>query len=259
MLLAVDAGNTNTVFAVHDGKDFRGIWRCQTAAGRTADEYFVWLERLMQRAGIEASEIQATVIASVVPAAGDNLRRLSDEYFGARTLVVGSRECETGIQLRVDRPDAVGADRIANAVGAGVTYGNDLIVVDFGTATTFDVIDGEGTYVGGVIAPGISLSLDALHRAAASLPRIDISPPETVIGRDTVPAMRSGIYWGYLSLIDGICARVAEERGTKMRAIATGGLAPLFQNESVAIDAVDPHLTMRGLVEIYRRNPGAGE
>lgn len=257
MLLVIDAGNTNIVFAVHDGSRFLAEWRGETQPRRTADEYFVWLSSLMKRAGIEPESISAAVLASVVPPATDNLRRLVERYFGVRALAVGDPDCDPGVELRVDRPGAVGADRIANALAAGTTYGSNLIVVDFGTATTFDVIDGDGAYAGGIIAPGIRLSLDALHRAAASLPRIEVARPARVIGGDTVPAMQSGIYWGYVSLIEGICGAVCKERGTGMKGIATGGLAPLFGDDCAAIQHVDPELTIRGLVEIHRRNAGA--
>lgn len=254
MLLAIDAGNTNTVFAVWDDGEFRKVWRCATVADRTADEYFVWLQALLQLDGIKPEKIRSAALASVVPSATGHLRELCRKYFGAEALVVGSRDCRTGIELKVDSPRAVGADRIANAVGAGVCYGGNLIVVDFGTATTFDVVDGEGAYCGGVIAPGIRLSLDALHRAAASLPRVEVERPATVVGRDTVPAMQSGVYWGYVSLIDGVCRRISSERGMEMDVVATGGLAPLFEQGSEAISRVDSMLTLHGLVEIYRRN-----
>lgn len=254
MLLVVDVGNTNTVFAIHDGSSVVAEWRCVTVANRTADEYFVWLTTLMAREDLRPDMIDAAVVGSVVPAATGNIRTLAERYFAAAALVVGEVDCAVGIELRVDRPAALGADRIANAVGAGLVYGTDLIIVDFGTATTFDVVDGDGAYAGGVIAPGIRLSLDALHRAAASLPKIGAERPTQVVGSDTVPAMQSGIYWGYLSLIDGICARISEERGCAMVGIATGGLAPLFAPESQAISHVAPQLTIHGLVEIYRRN-----
>ena len=256
MLLVVDIGNTNSVFAVHDGSGIVAEWRCETAPRRTADEYFVWLAKLMSHRGIAPGDIRAAVMASVVPGVTENVRRLSERYFGTVALNLGDPDCEPGIELRVDRPDVVGADRIANAVGAGSTLGPGLIVVDFGTATTFDVVDSDCAYAGGVIAPGINLSIDALARAAASLPRIGVDRPDRVVGRDTESAMSSGIYWGYLSLIDGICGHIQREMGMPMKAVATGGLAPLFEAESQAISTVDPLLTVRGLVEIHRRNTG---
>ena len=256
MLLVVDIGNTNSVFAVHDGTSIVAEWRCETAPRRTADEYYVWLEKLMDHAGLRPGEIHAAVMASVVPGVTENVRRLSERYFGTVALNLGDANCDPGIELRVDRPDVVGADRIANAVGAGSTLGPGLVVVDFGTATTFDVVDSDCAYAGGVIAPGINLSIDALARATASLPRIDVVRPARVVGRDTESAMSSGIYWGYVSLIDGICAQIEREVGMPMRAVATGGLAPLFEVESEAISTVDPLLTVRGLIEIHRRNTG---
>lgn len=259
MLLTIDSGNTNTVFAVGESGSFRSVWRSATAANRTAEEYFVWLESLLRLEGIEREEIRGAVLASVVPGTTDNLRHLCREFFGAEPLVVGSKSCQTGVDLRVDNPAAVGADRIANAVGAGVRYGGNLVVVDFGTATTFDVVDKEGAYCGGVIAPGIRLSLDALHQAAASLPRVPVERPAGIVGRDTVPAMQSGIYWGYVSLVDGVCRRIAAERGEDMEVIATGGLATLFEEGSEMIHRVDSMLTLHGLVEIYRRNQESEE
>lgn len=256
MLLVIDIGNTNSVFAVHDSTRVVAEWRCETAPGRTADEYFVWLESLMNHCGLSPADIRTAIMASVVPGVAANVRRLTERYFGTSALVVGDADCDPGIELRVDRPGVVGADRIANAVGAGVAHGTNLIVVDFGTATTFDVIDADGAYAGGVIAPGINLSIDALSMAAASLPRIGLTRPDAVVGKDTEPAMQSGIFWGYVSLIDGICNQIERERKHPMRGIGTGGLAPLFASESRAISRVDPYLTIRGLVEIHRRNAG---
>ena len=257
MLLVIDIGNTNSVFAVHDGTHVVAEWRCETAPRRTADEYFVWLESLMNHSCLSPGDIRSAVMAAVVPGVADNVRQLTERYFGTSTLTVGDPGCNPGIELRVDRPEVVGADRIANAVGAGIAHGPSLVVVDFGTATTFDVVDADSAYAGGVIAPGINLSIDALAMAAASLPRIGIERPVRVVGRDTEPAMRSGIYWGYVSLIDGICSQIEREMGTPMLGIGTGGLAPLFEAECRAISFVDPHLTIRGLVEIHKRNAGS--
>ena len=257
MLLVIDIGNTNSVFALQAGDQLVAEWRCETAPRRMADEYFVWLERLVTHAGRDLGAVRAVVMASVVPGVGEQLRQLVDRYLSVPVLVVGEPGCDPGIELRVDRPAAVGGDRIANAVAAGSLYGSHLVVVDFGTATTFDVVDADGAYAGGVIAPGIQLSISALARAAASLPRIAARRPSRVVGRDTEPAMQSGIYWGYVSLIDGICARIEAEQGSGMRVIGTGGLAPLFADDSRAISCIDPQLTIRGLVEIYRRNAGS--
>jgi len=254
MLLVVDIGNTNSVFALQDGDMTRAEWRCETVRGRTADEYFVWLESLMRHEGVRPSDVTAAVVGSVAPGVLENVCRLTERYFRTEALCVGAPNCDPGIALKVDRPWAVGADRIANAVAAGLLHGGDLVAVDFGTATTFDVVDGAGAYVGGVIAPGVNLSVDALAKAAASLPRLELKPPVSVVGTDTEPAMQSGIFWGYVSLIDGVCERIEAERGRKMRCLATGGLARFFAGRSRAIAAVEPQLTIRGLVEIHRRN-----
>jgi type III pantothenate kinase len=246
MLLAIDVGNTNTVFALHDGKDFVADWRCNTESVRTADQYFVWLRQLMQHRGLDPADISEVVVSNTAPATLFNLRVLCDRYFGCRPLVVGKPECVLPVDVRVDR--------LVNTVSAYQKYGGDLIVVDFGTATTFDVIGHDGAYVGGVIAPGLNLSLDALHAAAAHLPRIDVTMPEHVLGRNTVHCMQSGIFWGYVGLIEGICKRLADERKRKMRVIATGGLSPLFARGTDIIEAADGDLTMRGLVLIHRYN-----
>lgn len=254
MLLAIDVGNTNTVFALHDGDQFVESWRCNTESVRTGDQYFVWLNQLMGHAGLSHSDIQDVVISNVAPATLFNLRVLCDRYFGTRPLVVGKGGCQLPVDVRVDHPAEVGADRLVNTVAAFETYGPDLIVVDFGTATTFDVVDTDGAYVGGVIAPGINLSLEALHAAAAHLPHIDVTVPQRVVGTNTVACMQSGIYWGYMGLIEGICQRISAEREREMTAIATGGLAPLFARGTETLKHVDPDLTMRGLVAIHAYN-----
>jgi len=254
MLLAIDVGNTNTVFALHDGTDFVANWRCNTESVRTADQYFVWLNQLMVHGGHAPSDVHEVVISNVAPATLFNLRVLCDRYFGTRPLVVGRDDCRLPVKVRVDNPHEVGADRLVNTVSAFHTYGPDLVVVDFGTATTFDVVDSDGAYVGGAIAPGINLSLQALHTAAAHLPHIDVTVPQAVVGTNTVQCMQSGIYWGYIGLIEGICARIAAERERAMTVIATGGLAPLFARGTATIKAVDQDLTTRGLVLIHRYN-----
>ncbi|MFQ5938931.1 MAG: type III pantothenate kinase [Alphaproteobacteria bacterium] len=254
MLLAIDSGNTNIVFAVYDGDERRGEWRSSADPGRTADEYAVWLTQLMALEGLTREDVSDAIIANVVPAAAYSLRALCRDYFGREPLVVGEPGVELGVEALVDHPEEVGADRLVNTVGAYQRHGGPLIVIDFGTATTFDIIDDEGNYYGGVIAPGINLSLEALHVAAAKLPRIAVKQPERVIGKATVPAMQSGVFWGYIGLIENILRRVAEEYGADMKVVATGGLAPLFAEATEAIDHLDPELTMRGLLEIYRRN-----
>ena len=254
MLLAIDSGNTNATFAVYDGAEKRAEWRSSRASGRTADEYAVWLRQMMAMEDVEPDGVDAAIIANVVPASAYDLRMLCVRYFSCEPLVVGDPGVELGIDVLTESPTEVGADRLVNAVGAHEKYGGPLIVVDFGTATTFDVIDKDGNYRGGVISPGVNLSLEALQSTAAQLPRIAIARPETVIGRATVPAMQSGIYWGYVGLIEGVTRRLKEEHGEPMTVIATGGLAPLFAQATEAIDHLDRDLVLRGLVSIYQRN-----
>ncbi|MGQ0664296.1 MAG: type III pantothenate kinase [Pseudomonadota bacterium] len=258
MLLAIDSGNTNVVFAIYDGDRKRAAWRASSEATRTADEYAVWLTHLMALADLEAAAVTDAIIANVVPPADFDLKTLCRRYFGCEPLVVGEPGVALGIEVLVDRPEEVGADRLVNAVAAHGRYTLPAIVIDFGTATTFDVVDAAGNYIGGAISPGINLSLEALHRAAAKLPRIDIRRPARVIGKATVPAMQSGIFWGYVGLIEGLVARISAEHGAKMTVIATGGLAPLFAPAMPVIEHIDPDLTLLGLVEIYRRSRPAG-
>lgn len=254
MLLAVNANNTNTVFALWEGERLRGAWRAATDVRRTADEYVVWLDHLLALDGLSRAEISATIIASVVPEANFNLRRLCRVYCRSEPLLVGAPQTTLGVRALVDRPEEVGADRLVNTVAAHDRYRGPLIVVDFGTATTFDVVDGDGNYCGGVIAPGINLSLQALTMAAAKLPSVPIARTERVIGRSTIACMQSGIYWGYLGLIEGLVGRIKTEFGGAMRVISTGGLAPLFEGSTPAIDKTDPDLTLWGLRLIAQRN-----
>ncbi len=257
MLLAIDAGNTNTVFAVSDGDTLRAEWRAETSPSRTADEYLIWLNQLMAMEGLKPTDITGAIIATVVPQALFALRQMCAKHFNTMPLVVGDEGVELGLGINLDRPDVVGADRLVNAIAAHATYKGALVVIDFGTATTFDVIGENGDYEGGVIAPGVNLSLEALHDAAAKLPRIAIERPVAVIGKDTVPAMQSGIYWGYVSLIEGLVTRIKDEYKKPMTVIATGGLASLFRHSVGCIDHVDLDLTIRGLRAIYKRNSTA--
>ncbi len=254
MLLAIDAGNTNIVFAIYDGKDVRAEWRAVTETTRTADEYAVLLQPLMALEGLTFSELDAAIIATVVPAALFDLRMFCRKYLKCEPIVVGDADVELGINVQVDRPAAVGADRLVNAIAAHETYKGPLIVVDFGTATTFDIVGANGDYEGGVIAPGANLSAEALHQAAAMLPRVAVQRTQSVIGKDTVPAMQSGLYWGYLGLIEGLVSKIKEEYGKPMSVVGTGGLANLFYKQTAAIDHLDPDLTIRGLIMIYARN-----
>lgn len=254
MLLVIDAGNTNIVFAVHDGQTVRAEWRAVTDNARTADEYAVMLMPLVQLQGISFSDVDSAIIATVVPAALFNLKTLCRRYFKCEPLVVGDPDVDLGIQVLTDRPAAVGADRLVNAVAAHASHKGALIVIDFGTATTFDIVAASGDYEGGVIAPGANLSAEALHKAAAMLPRVAVERTQAVIGKDTEPAMRSGLFWGYIGLIEGLVKRIKEEYGQPMTVIATGGLATLFFRQTPAIDHIDPDLTIRGLVLIHARN-----
>ncbi len=246
MLLAVDAGNTNVVFAVIEGREVRARWRIATDPRRTADEYAVWLSHLLALEGLDRAAITRVVIGSVVPRAMHNLRMLATKYFGGEPIVAG--EHGWPFALDVEEPQNLGADRALNVLAAHAAHPGDLIVVDFGTATTFDVVDYSGAYKGGIIAPGINLSLDALVTAAAKLPRIAIEAPEgrSVIGRNTVEQMHIGIFWGYVGMIEGLLARLKAEVGRPAKVIATGGLAVLFEDH-VQFDVVEPDLTLTGL------------
>ena len=254
MLLAVDCGNTNTVFAVFEGDVQRGQWRISTQAQRTADEYAVWLTQLMSLKGLAVGDIKQAIVTTVVPGTRRNLGSLLEEHFGVTPHVVRDSNVDLGIKVLIDRPEQAGADRLVAAVGAHLRYPGDLIVIDFGTATSFDVIDASGNFRGGVIAPGINLSVEALYTAGALLPRVNIEKPEKVIGGATVPAMQSGIFWGYISMIEGMVPRIAKEYAKPMKVIATGGLAPLFADVTDVIDATEPDLTLIGLREIARLN-----
>jgi type III pantothenate kinase len=257
MLLVIDAGNTNIVFAVHDGKDIRAEWRAVTETSRTADEYAVLLAPLFGLQSISFADVDSAIIASVVPAALFDLRLFCRRYIHCEPLVVGEPNVDLGIKVNVDRPEVVGADRLVNTVSAHATYKGALIVVDFGTATTFDVVSAEGNYEGGVIAPGVNISAEALHQAAAMLPRVAVHRTQSVIGKDTIPAMQSGLYWGYVSLIEGLITRIKDEYGQPMTVIGTGGLASPFHKQTQAIDHLDHDLTIRGLVLIHARNATA--
>ena len=253
MLLAIEQGNTNTLFAVHDGTGWIAQWRTATESTRTADEYAVWLSQLLSMRDIKMAALQGCIISSVVPQSIFNLKNLSRRYLGVEPLVIGDN-VELGIPVRITKPSEAGADRLVNAIGAHLKYPGDLIVIDSGTATTFDVIAADGGFEGGVIAPGINLSLQALHEAAAMLPRIAIQKPDRVIGKDTVSNMQSGVFWGYVSLIEGMVARMKAEWAKPMTVIGTGGVASLFEGATDSIDHFDEDLTIRGLLEIWRRN-----
>jgi type III pantothenate kinase len=253
MLLAIDCGNTNTVFAIWDGAEFRATWRIATDWRRTADEYYVWLTGLMQMRAVTAT-ITDVIISSTVPRVVFNLRVLSDRYFATRPLVVGKPDCRLPVLPRVDEGTQVGPDRLVNTAGAFSRHGGNLIVVDFGTATTMDVVEDDGAYVGGIIAPGVNTSLEALHMAAAALPHVDVSRPQRVVGTNTVACMQSGIWFGYIGLVKEICARIKAERDRPMKVIGTGGLAALFGASDVLFDVIEDDLTMHGLTVIHAFN-----
>ncbi len=256
MLLAIDSGNTNVKFAVYDqAGTLRGGWRTSTDPKRTADEYAVWLTQLMTLKELTPADIDGAIIANVVPQTMYALKSLCGRYFETTPLVIGEPGVDVGIAVRIDQPDQVGEDRLVIAVAAYAKYGAPLIIIDFGTATTFEVIGSDGAYEGGVIAPGINVSLEALDRAAAKLPRIAIKePPQRVIGQATIPAMESGAYWGYVGLIEGLVSRIKAEDGRAMTVVATGGMAPLFARATDCIDAVDLDLSLSGLLAVYRAN-----
>jgi type III pantothenate kinase len=255
MLLAIDQGNTNTLFAVHDGEKWLRQWRTATEASRTADEYAVWLSQLLNLADLSLKDLDGCVISSVVPQSLFNLRNLSRRYLGVEPMVVGDN-VDLGMQVRITKPSEAGADRLVDAIGAHITYPGDLIVIDSGTATVFDVVAADGGLEGCAIAPGINLSMQALHEAAANLPRIAIQRPAHVIGRDTVESMQAGVYWGYVAMIEGLVRQIKDEWGKPMTVIGTGGVASLFEGATDSIDEFDHDLTIRGLLEIHRRNIG---
>lgn len=255
MLLAADVGNTNVVFALFDNGAIRTRWRIATDPRRTGDEYAVWLLQLLAIEGIDKSEVTHIIIGSVVPRALHNLTVLSEKYFGVTPLIAGQGGAEWGIVVDVDLPSSLGADRALNAIAAHAKYEGDLIVVDFGTATTIDWVDARGAYRGGIIAPGINLSLDALVSNTAKLPRIAIRNPgnTNVIGRNTEDQMLIGVFWGYVALMEGLIARMRAQIGGPARVVATGGLAILFDEHTQIFDAVDTDLTLEGLAILAAR------
>jgi len=257
MLLAIDIGNTNLVFALCEGDQTRAQWRIRTDIHRTSDEYAVWLFALMEHAGLNAKNIAATIISSVVPDANFAVKTFVRQYLKCEPQLIATGQIDVGMPILLDNPKELGADRLINAFAAWKTWSQGLIVIDFGTATTFDVVSAKGEYLGGAIAPGINLSLEALQRAAAKLHGIAIVRPEAVIGKNTTAAMQSGIFYGYAGMIEGIVGRIKAERGDVTKVIATGGLAPLYAEATSLIDTVDADLTIRGLRMIYERTTHA--
>ena len=253
MLLAIDAGNTNVVFALVEGTEIRTRWRIATDPRRTADQYSVWLHQLLELEGLSRADVSGVIIGTVVPRALHNLVVLSEKYFRLTPLVAGQGAASWPLHLDVDEPQNVGADRALNAIAAHAKHAGDLLIIDFGTATTFDIVSATGAYSGGIIAPGINLSLDALVSAAAKLPRIAIEAPAnvSVIGRTTESQMLIGIYWGYIAMIEGLVERIRRELDRPMTVVATGGLATLFDKHTQAFDVIEPDLTIQGLSLLY--------
>ncbi|MBL4836462.1 MAG: type III pantothenate kinase [Kordiimonadaceae bacterium] len=256
MLLTIDAGNTNIVFALIEGEEIKEQWRLSTVDQRTVEEYIVWISHLMMLHGHTTDDVDGAIIASVVPPVDRPLVELCQKYFKCDPQVIGSASINLGIDVQVTNPHEVGADRLVNAVAANKRYKGPLVVVDFGTATNFDVVGEDGAYLGGLICPGINLSLSALHQAAAKLPRIAVAAPDhdRVTGKSTLEAMQFGVFWGYIGMIEGLITRLKKEHSSTLKVIATGGLASIFADRTDMIDHVNDALTLEGLRLIYKLN-----
>jgi type III pantothenate kinase len=253
MLLVIDVGNTNTVIGLYDDIELVHRWRLETTSARTSDEYAVMLHQLFDMSGLQRSAVDGCILSCVVPPMQSRFVEMVEQAFDIAPLLIGPG-IRTGMPILYENPREVGADRIVNAVAAFERLGGACIVVDFGTATTFDAISARGEYMGGAIVPGVTISADALFARASRLPRVDIKRPDRVIGRNTVASMQAGIVYGYASLVDGMVDRIIAEYGAPMRVIATGGLAPLFADVATRIEAWDADLTLTGLRLLYRRN-----
>ena len=254
MLLAIDVGNTNSKFAVFDGDRIVAQFRLRTESKRTSDEYAAWLTQLMDLQGFNPSSIKGAILASVVPPVNAHIRRLCETYFKCKLLIVGEPECKLGIKILIDRPQEAGADRLVGVIAGHKKHGGPLITIDFGSATTFDLADKDGNFIGGVFAPGVELTIEAFYLMTARLPRIRVEKPAKVIGKNTVANMQSGIFWGYVGLIESLIRRIRAEYGEPMKVVATGGLAAVFKDEIGLFDAIEPDLMSLGLLEIWRRN-----
>ncbi len=257
MLLAIDCGNTNTVFAIVSKGKIDHLWRINTNINRTADEYAVWLLKLLEIENLNFKDIANIIIASVVPESMFTLKTFCEKHVCKDVMVIGEKFVNLGIDVNIDNPNEAGADRLVNAVAINKFYRTPAIVIDFGTATTFDVVGEKGSYEGGLIAPGVNLSLEALYMAASRLPRISISPlkkEDSIIGKNTKSSMLFGIYWGYISMVEGIVKRLTIEKKLNFFVLATGGLATLFSENCNVIKSVDENLTLKGLIHIYNIN-----
>jgi type III pantothenate kinase len=252
MLLAIDVGNTNIVFALYAGNIQKGMWRCMTESARTSDEYLAFLSQHFELKNLKVADVTDVIVSSVVPDVDFSIEKLARDGFGIGALFVGRDTPNLGIDIKIDRPAELGADRLVNTFAVHRVYQCAAIVIDFGTATTFDVVDAQGAFCGGVIAPGPNLSMEALYMAAAKLPRVGVEKPRAAIAKNTVEAMRSGVFWGYVGLVEKILDKLIAELGSKPKIIATGGLATLFQSDIPAIDVIDEDLTLKGLLGIYQ-------
>ena len=261
MLLAIDVGNTNIVLGVFDGATLIHSWRLQTLRERTSDELGLLVDGLFAHSRIERVQVRGVILGSVVPPLTNTIRLMTEQYFGVKTIVVDPG-VNTGMPIRYDNPSEVGADRIVNGVAAWERFGKDrgrpMIVVDFGTATTLDAITEKGEYLGGAICPGVQISADALFQRAAKLPRIDVRKPSRIVGRTTVGAMESGLFYGYVGMVEGLVRRMSDELGGNAICVATGGLADVISPETPLIEHVDADLTLHGLRLVWERNQRAG-
>jgi type III pantothenate kinase len=252
MLLAIDIGNTNIVFALYEAQDQKGHWRCKTDKGRTADEYLAFLSQHFELKHLKIADVTDVIISSVVPDIDFAIRKMCEDGFHTHPLFIGKDTGDLGVKILIDRPTELGADRLVNTYAVHKEYKCAAIVLDFGTATTFDVVDKDGNFCGGVIAPGPNLSLEALHLAAAKLPSVAVKKPKAALAKNTIDAMQSGVFWGYVGLVEKILEKLIAELGSRPKIIATGGMAGLFRHDIPMIDVIDEDLTLKGLLAIYQ-------